>query len=177
MDISDITIDRECATNLKNCVGSLYNMFAALRKEGEGVLLVGVNPEFIPVANSAFTFLVSRNKDICRDSGILDAGCKVGLTMGESIKYLQLPNVDVVEIRFDALVIFGALLFTLFLVEMERGAMSLDEERDEILVEKLKEFVAGIPQSLTDSAKALPINSIVRVMFLEQDSSVGHSCH
>lgn len=177
MDITDITIDRECAASLKNCVGSLYNTFVALKEEKEGVLAVGINPRFIPVANDTFNFLVSRNRDICRDEGILNAGCKVGLTIGESIKYLQLPNVDVVEVRFDALAIFGVLLFTIFLIEVERGAMSFDEEGEDVFIEKLKEFLKGVPPSLAESAKTIPFNGIVRVTFLEPDSSAGHSCH
>lgn len=173
----DTIIDRECATNLKNCVGSLYNMFAALKEEGDGVLLVGINPGFIPIANSAFTFLVSRSSDICKDEGILNAGCKVGLAIGQQGRRLRQLDNEVVEVRFDALIIFGVLLFTLLLVEIERGVMFIDEKRDEILVEKLKEFLAGIPQSLAESAKALPFNSIARVASLEGDSSAGHSVH
>ncbi|HAT68332.1 MAG: hypothetical protein A2481_02670 [Candidatus Yonathbacteria bacterium RIFOXYC2_FULL_47_9] len=181
MDITEITIDRECATELRNCVYSLYDTFAAARKiserEGSGIDMIGLNTKVVPVFNSAFTFLVSRNRKICRDEGLLHTGCKVGLTLGESLKYLQLPDVDVVEVRFNALLVFGALLFTLFLVEIERGAISSDEKGDDTRIKGLKEFLSGISGNLIESVKALSMNNIVRVSFLEPDSSAGHRCH
>ena len=177
----DMTIDRECAANLRDCVYRLYSTFSAARelseKEGNGIAMMGLNPKIIPVFESVFTFLVSRNRDICRDDGILHAGCKVGLTLSESLKYLQLPNVDVVEVRFNALLVFGALLFTLFLVEVERKSFSFDEEGEDVRIEKLKKFLMGVPEDLIESVKALAMNDMVRVTFLEPDSSKGNTCH
>lgn len=183
MDITDITIDRECAENLRDCIYRLYDMFVDARelskKEGSVGAMIGFNPKVVPVINSAFTFLASRNRDICRDGGVLDAGCKVGLTLGESLKYLQLPDVDVVEVRFNAILIFGALLFTLFLVEVERGAILPDEddEHENDHIEMLKEFLRCISEKHIESVKALSMNNIVRVTFLEPNSSAGHRCH
>ncbi|MHB1118095.1 MAG: hypothetical protein ACYCZ7_01000, partial [Minisyncoccota bacterium] len=164
----------------KDCVYRLYDVFAAARElsrqEGEGIEMIGLNPKAVPVLDSTFTFLVSRNRGICRDERMLNTGCKVGIMLNESLKYLQVLNVDMVEVRFNALLIFGALLSTLFLVEVERGAMSLDEE-DEVYIEKLKEFLQGVSTNLVDSVEALPLDSIVRVSFLEGASSEGHILH
>lgn len=183
MNTNDNVIDRECAENLRDCIYRLYGMFADARelskKEGSVGTMVGLNPKVVPVISSAFTFLASRNRDICRDDGLLNAGCKVGLTIGESIKYLQLPDVDVVEIRFNAILIFGALLFTLFLVEVERGAILPDEdnENENDHIDMLKEFLRSISESHIESVNALSMNNIVRVTFMEPNSSAGHNCH
>ncbi len=183
MNTNDNVIDRECAENLRDCIYRLHSTFVEARelskREGSGIDMIGLSPKVVPVINSAFTFLASRNRDICRDDGLLNEGCKVGLTLDESIKYLQLPDVDVVEVRFNAILILGALLFTLFLVEVERGAILPDEddENENDHIEMLKKFLVSISAKHIESVKALSMDNIVRVTFLEPDSSSGHSCH
>lgn len=177
----DTIINRECAENLRDSIYHLYSTFVAARElskqEGSGVEMIGLNPKIIPAFESVFTFLVSRNRDICRDEGVLHTGCKVGLTLGASLKYLQLPDIDVVEMRFNALLIFGALLFTLFIVEVEKNSLPLRDADEDARIEKLKEFLMGIPEHLVDSVKALAMNDIVRVTFRTDESSRGHTCH
>src|SRR3989344_6323976 len=178
MDITDITIDRECATKLRSCVRALYDLFVGVReaskKEKSTAKIVGLDPQSILALSSSFTFLVSRNKDICCDDGMLDAGCKVGLVLCDALKYSQLPNIDVIEIRFPALFIFGALIFTLFLVEIERGSI-VPEEGEGIPIEKLKELLQGIPTRLVDFVRALPMKNIAGAKLIDDDSSSGHT--
>lgn len=177
----DMTIDRECAANLRDCVYRLHATFTLMQEEtsrnGGEVEMIGLNPKIIPVFDSVFTFLVSRNRDLCRDDGPLNAGCRVGLVLGESQKYLHDPNVDAAEIRFNALVVFGALLFKLFLVEIERKSLPLDECGDSAQVAKLRKFVESVPEDVVRSASALSMNDIVRVTFRNDESSAGHTCH
>lgn len=173
------TINRECADALIRCVDFLHKDITKAKgiasKEGDDIESIGLSPEFVPVLGSAFRFLVGRNRDTCRKKLLLDMGCKVGLVIGESERYLNINLVpQVVEIKFEALLVLSGLIVELFLIEAKNNLEAFGA--DDLLTRRLQKFLESISEKLVISVQEMPIGEIAVVRFYATSREV-RVCH
>lgn len=169
------TINRECAENLRDCIDNLYRVLfvsqKAAQKAGSGIDTLEMPVKIVPVIGSALRFLVPRNRVTCHDDSLLDMGCKVGLVFDKAEEYCHSPNTELLKVQFDALLVFGALLITLFLEEVEKGTLPVEviNDKKRIPLDALRNFLKEVPLEAVERVRRMPMGEIAEVSFFESD--------
>lgn len=176
------TINRECAESLKACVFNLYRALfmirSASRQAGKDMEVFRFSTKVADALDSAMRFLLERNWEACQDVELLDGGCRVEDVFMEMEKRGYFSTLSFIEIRVNALAVFGTLLINLFLLEVGRGAIPFEcsQDGDEPSIEDLQEFIKSITREAIRGVRETPKKEIVTAGYVIQPTTPT-ACH